>query len=85
MRVAVRVTPAALAVIVTEVEAVTALVVIAKVALVVPCAIDTPAGTDAAALLYGRIEREYVAVDAADPRAPRGIYERTTTASGPAD
>src|SRR5215211_2671184 len=50
VRVAVRVTPPALAVIVTGVDAVTALVAIAKVALVVPCATDTPAGTVAAAV-----------------------------------
>lgn len=46
-----RVTPPALAVIVTGVEVVTALVVIAKVALVAPCATDTLAGTVAAAVL----------------------------------
>ena len=46
---------------------------------------DEAARADVAALLYGRIEREYVAVDAADARAPRGIYERTATAGRPAD
>jgi hypothetical protein len=51
VRVAVRVTPAALAVIVTGVDVVTALVGIAKVALVAPCATDTLAGTVAAVLL----------------------------------
>jgi hypothetical protein len=54
VRVAVRVTPPALAVIVTGVDAVTALVAIAKVALVAPCATDTPAGTVAAALPLDR-------------------------------
>jgi hypothetical protein len=49
--VAVRVTPAALAVIVTGVDVVTALVEIANVALVAPCATDTLAGTVAAVLL----------------------------------
>jgi hypothetical protein len=48
------VTPPALAVIVTGVDAVTALVAIANVALVAPCATDTPAGTVAAALLLDR-------------------------------
>src|SRR5215211_2084202 len=51
VRVAARVTPPALAVIVTGVDAVTALVAIANVALVAPCATDTPAGTVAAAVL----------------------------------
>ena len=51
VRVAVRVTPPALAVIVTGVDVVTALVAIAKVALVAPCATDTLAGTVAAVLL----------------------------------
>jgi len=51
VRVAVRVTPPALAVIVADVDAVTALVGIAKVALVVPCATETLAGTVAAAVL----------------------------------
>lgn len=51
VRVAVRVTPPALAVIVTGVEVVTALVGIAKIALVAPCATDTLAGTVAAAVL----------------------------------
>ena len=46
-----RVTPPAIAVIVTGVEVVTALVAIAKVALVAPCANDTLAGTVAAAVL----------------------------------
>jgi hypothetical protein len=45
------VTAPALAVIVTGVDAVTALVAIAKVALVVPGAIETPAGTVAAVVL----------------------------------
>jgi hypothetical protein len=54
VRVAVRVTPPALAVIVTGVDAVTALVAIPKVALVAPCATDTPAGTVAAVLLLDR-------------------------------
>jgi hypothetical protein len=54
VRVAVRVTPPALAVIVTGVDAVTAPVAIAKVVLVAPCATDTPAGTVAAALLLDR-------------------------------
>jgi hypothetical protein len=45
------VTPPALAVTVTGVDAVTALVAIAKVALVAPCATDTPAGTVAAVTL----------------------------------
>jgi hypothetical protein len=49
--VAVRVTPPALAVIVTGVDVVTALVGITKVALVAPCATDTLAGTVAAAVL----------------------------------
>jgi hypothetical protein len=52
--VAVRVTPPALAVIVTGVDAVTALVAIAKVALVAPGGTDTPAGTVAAALPLDR-------------------------------
>ena len=51
---AVRVTPPALAVIVTGVDAVTALVAIAKVVLVAPCGTDTPAGTVAAALPLDR-------------------------------
>jgi hypothetical protein len=51
VRVAVRVTPPALAVIVADVDVVTALVGIAKVALVVPCATETLAGTVAAVLL----------------------------------
>jgi hypothetical protein len=51
VRVAVRETPPALAVMVTGVDVVTALVGIAKVALVAPCATDTPAGTVAAAVL----------------------------------
>jgi hypothetical protein len=51
VRVAVRVTPPALAVIVTGVDVVTALVGIAKVRLVAPCATDTLAGTVAAVLL----------------------------------
>src|SRR5829696_2357141 len=51
VRVVVRVTPPALAVIVTGVEVATALVGIAKVALVVPCATETLAGTVAATLL----------------------------------
>ena len=51
VRVAVRVMPPALAVIVTGVDVVTALVAIAKVALVAPCATDTLAGTVAAVLL----------------------------------
>src|SRR5919108_352874 len=46
--------PPALGVIVTGVDAVTALVAIAKVALVAPCAIVTPAGTVAAALPLDR-------------------------------
>src|SRR5918994_1402943 len=54
VRVAVRVTPPALAVIVTGVDVVTALVAIAKVALVAPCATDTLAGTVAAALPLDR-------------------------------
>jgi hypothetical protein len=54
VRVAVRVVPPALAVIVTGVDAVTALVAIAKVALVAPCATVTPTGTVAAALLLDR-------------------------------
>ena len=49
-------TPPALAVIVTGVDAVTALVAIAKVALVAPCATDTLAGTVAAAVLL--LDRE---------------------------
>jgi len=49
--VAVRVTPAALAVIVTGVDVVTLVVVIVKVALVAPCATVTLAGVAAAALL----------------------------------
>jgi hypothetical protein len=49
--VAVRVTPPALAVIVTGVEVVTALVEIGIVALVAPCATETLAGTLAAAAL----------------------------------
>jgi len=55
--VAVRVTPPALAVIVTGVDAVTALVAIAKVALVAPGGTDTPAGTVAAALPLDRRRR----------------------------
>ena len=47
-------TPPALAVIVTGVDVVTALVAIAKVALVAPCGTDTPAGTVAAALPLDR-------------------------------
>jgi hypothetical protein len=54
VRVAVRVTPPALAVIVTGVDAVTALVVIAKGAFIAPCGTDTLAGTGAAALLLDR-------------------------------
>jgi hypothetical protein len=54
--VAVRVTPPALAVIVTGVDAVTEPVATAKVALVAPCATDTPAGTVAAAVLL--LDRE---------------------------
>jgi hypothetical protein len=54
VRIAVRVIPPALAVIVTGVDTVTALVAIAKVALVDPCATDTPAGTVATALLLDR-------------------------------
>ena len=54
VRVAVRVMPPAFAVIVTGVDAVTALVAIAKVALVAPWATDTPAGTVAAALTLDR-------------------------------
>jgi hypothetical protein len=49
--VVVRVTPPALAVMVTGVDAITALVVTVKVALVAPCATVTLAGTDAALLL----------------------------------
>jgi hypothetical protein len=51
VNVAVRVTPPALAVIVTGVDVVTTLVGIAKVALVAPQATDTLAGTVAAAVL----------------------------------
>ena len=51
---AVRVTPPALAVIVTEVDVVTEVVAIAKVAPVAPCVTDTLAGTVAAALLLDR-------------------------------
>ena len=51
VRVAVRVTPPALAVIVTGVDAETELVEIAKVALVAPCATVTLTGTAAAVLL----------------------------------
>ncbi len=51
VRVAVRVTSPALAVIVAGVDVVTALVGIAKVALVAPCATDTLADTVATALL----------------------------------
>jgi hypothetical protein len=51
VRMAVRVTPPALAVIVTGVDAGTARVAIEKVALVAPCATDTPAGTVATAVL----------------------------------
>jgi hypothetical protein len=51
VRVAVLVTPPALAVIVTRVDAVTALVGIAKVAVVVPCVSETLAGTVAAPVL----------------------------------
>jgi hypothetical protein len=54
--VAVRVTPPAVAVIVTGVDAVTELVAIAKVALVAPCASDSLAGTVAAAVLL--LDRE---------------------------
>ena len=48
-------TPPALAVIVTGVDAVTALVAIAKVALVAPCATVTLAGTVAALLSLLRV------------------------------
>ena len=51
VKTAVRVTPPALAVIVTSVDVVTALVAIAKVVLVAPGATDTLAGTVAAAVL----------------------------------
>ena len=51
VRAAVRVTPPALAVIVTSVDVVTALVAIGKVVLVAPGATDTLAGTVAAAVL----------------------------------
>jgi len=54
VRVAVRVMPPALAVIVADVDVVTALVVIVKVALVAPWATDTVAGTVAAALPLDR-------------------------------
>jgi hypothetical protein len=54
VRVAVRVTPPAVAEIVIGVDALTALVAIAKVALVAACATDTPAGTVAAALPLDR-------------------------------
>ena len=50
VRVAVRVTAPAIAVIVTGVDAVTALVVTAKVALVAPCATETLTGSVAAAV-----------------------------------
>ena len=53
--VAVRVTPPALAVMVTGVDAVTELVAIAKVALVAPCTTVTLAGTAAAGLLLDSV------------------------------
>jgi hypothetical protein len=55
VNVAVRVTVPALAVTVTGVDAETALVVIAKVALVAPCATETLAGTAAALLLSASV------------------------------
>jgi hypothetical protein len=66
--VAVRVTPPALAVIVTGVDAVTALVAIAKVALVAPCATDMLAGTVAAAVLLLDSETASPPAGAADVR-----------------
>ena len=66
VRVAVRVTPPALAVIVTAVEVETALVRIAKVALVAPCATATLAGNVATAVLLLDSETESPPADAAD-------------------
>jgi hypothetical protein len=70
VRTAVRVTPPALAVIVTEVDAVTALVAIAKVALVAPCATETLAGTVAAAALL---------LDSDTTKPPDGAAEASVT------
>jgi hypothetical protein len=70
VRVAVRVMPPALAVIVTGVDVVTALVGIAKVALVVPCATETLAGTVAAAVLL---------LDSDTTRPPVGAAEVRVT------
>ena len=64
-----RVTPPALAVIVTGVEVVTALVAIAKVALVAPCATDTLADTVAAAVLLLESETVNPPAGAAEVRA----------------
>jgi hypothetical protein len=55
VRVVVRVTPPALAVMLAEVDVVTAVVVIAKVAVVLPCATVTLAGTVAALLALLRV------------------------------
>jgi hypothetical protein len=68
VRLAVRVMPPALAVIVTAVDVVTALVGIAKVALVVPCATETLAGTVAAAVLLLVSETTRPPVGAAEVR-----------------
>ena len=46
---------------------------------------DAADRTGVAALLYGRIEQDYVAVSARDERAPRGVYERTAAGLQPID
>jgi hypothetical protein len=66
----VRVTPPALAVIVTEVDPVTALIGIAKVALVAPCGTETVAGTVAAAALL---------LDSDTTKPPEGAVEVSVT------
>jgi len=38
-----------------------------------------------AALLHDRVEQDYVPVNAADARAPRGVYERTAARDRTAD
>jgi hypothetical protein len=71
VRVAARVTPPALAVIIADVDVVTALVGIAKVELVVPCATETLAGTVAAAVLL---------LDSDTTKPPDGAAEVRATA-----
>jgi hypothetical protein len=68
VRVAVRVNPPALAVIVTGVDVVTVFVAIANVVLVAPCATDTLAGTVAAAVLLLDSETAKPPAGAADVR-----------------